>query len=41
MDAVGTFLFEAGILKDGNGSAVTAKPDFTSYYSNAYLDTTP
>ena len=41
MDAVGTFLFDAGILKDGNGVVVTAKPDFTRYYSNAYLDTTP
>ena len=41
MDAVGTFLFEAGILKDGNGAVVTAKPDFTRYYSNAYLATTP
>ncbi len=41
MEAVGTFLFEAGILKDGNGAAVTTKPDFTSYYSNAYLGSTP
>lgn len=41
MDAVGTFLFEAGILKDGNGAVVTAQPDFSRYYSNAYLDTTP
>lgn len=38
MDAVGTFLFEARILKDGNGAAVAVKPDFTTYYSNAYLD---
>jgi ABC-type nitrate/sulfonate/bicarbonate transport system substrate-binding protein len=41
MEAVGTFLFEAGILKDGNGAPVTDKPDFTSYYSNAYLDAAP
>jgi ABC-type nitrate/sulfonate/bicarbonate transport system substrate-binding protein len=41
MDAVGTFLFDASILKDGNGAPVTAKPDFTAYYSNDYLDTTP
>ena len=41
MEAVGRFLFDAGILKDGNGAVVTEKPDFTSYYSNAYLHTTP
>ncbi|HTN64018.1 MAG TPA: ABC transporter substrate-binding protein [Devosia sp.] len=41
MDAVGTFLFDAGILKDGNGTPVTTKPDFTAYYSNDYLGTTP
>lgn len=41
MDAVGTFLFEAGILRDGDGAVVTAKPDFTGSYSNAYLGTTP
>ncbi|HEV7345559.1 MAG TPA: ABC transporter substrate-binding protein [Devosia sp.] len=41
MDAVGAFLFDAGILKDGNGDPVTVKPDFTAYYSNDYLGTTP
>ncbi|MDB5614119.1 MAG: hypothetical protein JWQ22_1772 [Devosia sp.] len=41
MDAVGTFLFDACILKDGNGAPEKAKPDFTTYYSNAYLGTTP
>ena len=41
MNAIGTFLFDAGILKDGNGAPVTAKPDFTAYYSNDYLDTAP
>jgi len=41
MDAIGTFLFDAGILKDGNGAPVAAKPDFTAYYSNDYLDTAP
>lgn len=41
MDAVGTFLFETHILKDGNGAAVAVKPDFTTYYSNAYLDSAP
>tara|TARA_R110002020_G_scaffold178196_7_gene371079 strand:+ start:1660 stop:2667 length:1008 start_codon:yes stop_codon:yes gene_type:complete len=41
MEAVGSFLFEAGILKDGNGAPLTEKPDFTAYYSNDYLGTTP
>ncbi|HWV21355.1 MAG TPA: ABC transporter substrate-binding protein [Devosia sp.] len=41
MDAIGTFLFDTGILKDGNGAPVAAKPDFTAYYSNDYLDTAP
>lgn len=41
MEAIGTFLFDAGILKDGNGAPVTAKPDFTAYYSNDYLDAAP
>jgi ABC-type nitrate/sulfonate/bicarbonate transport system substrate-binding protein len=41
MDAIGAFLFEAGILKDGNGTVLTEKPDFTRYYSNAYLGTAP
>ncbi|GLQ57004.1 ABC transporter substrate-binding protein [Devosia nitrariae] len=38
MDAVGSFLFETGILKDGNGAEVTEEPDFSAYYTNAYLD---
>lgn len=37
MEAMGNFLFEAGILKDGNGVVVTEKPDFSGYYSNDYL----
>ncbi|MDV3249790.1 ABC transporter substrate-binding protein [Devosia sp. BK] len=41
MEAIGTFLFDAGILKDGNGAPVTAKPDFTAYYANDYLDAAP
>ncbi|WEK04609.1 MAG: ABC transporter substrate-binding protein [Candidatus Devosia phytovorans] len=40
MDAIGTFLFEAGILKDGNGAPIATKPDFRTYYSNDYLGTT-
>lgn len=41
MEAIGTFLFDASILKDGNGAPVSARPDFTAYYSNDYLGTTP
>lgn len=41
MDAIGSFLFDAGILKDGNGAEITAKPDFTDYYSNDYLGNAP
>ncbi|KKB06903.1 myristoyl transferase [Devosia geojensis] len=41
MEAMGSFLFEAGLLKDGNGVAVEAKPNFTTYYSNDYLGTAP
>lgn len=41
MDAVGTFLFEAGILRDGNGAVLSEKPDFSSYYSNDYLGDAP
>ena len=37
MEAVGTFLFDADILKDANGAPLTEKPDFKSYYSNEYL----
>lgn len=35
--AIGEYLFANGILKDGNGAALTSKPDFASYISNDYL----
>lgn len=41
MTAIGTFLLEAGILKDGDGAVVTALPDLADYYSNDYLGTAP
>ena len=31
------FLFSAGILRDADGDALAAKPDFKTYYSNSYL----
>lgn len=37
MEAIGDYLFKAGILRDGDGNPVKQRPDFASYYSNAYL----
>jgi ABC-type nitrate/sulfonate/bicarbonate transport system substrate-binding protein len=36
MNAIGAFMFEAGMLKDGNGDALGSAPDFSTYYTNAY-----
>ena len=36
MAAIGKFMFEAGMLKDGNGNALATAPDFSTYYTNAY-----
>ncbi len=41
MEAMGSFLFEAGLLKDGNGAAVAEKPDFSTYYTNELLGMAP
>jgi len=41
MAAVGAFLFEAGMLKDGNGTMLTQMPDLDTYYSNDYLGNPP
>ncbi len=41
MEAMGGFLFEAGLLKDGNGAAVSEKPDFATYYTNDFLGVEP
>lgn len=41
MEAMGSFLFEAGLLKDGNGVAVGEKPDFATYYTNDLLGIAP
>ncbi|TDK29608.1 ABC transporter substrate-binding protein [Rhizobium deserti] len=37
MAAMGNYLFDAKILKDADGKPLAIKPDFTSYYSNAFL----
>ena len=39
VEAIGTFLFSAGILKDANGAVLTKAPAFTDYYTNALLQT--
>ena len=36
MEAIGAFMFEAGMLRDGNGTALAIAPDFSTYYTNAY-----
>lgn len=41
MEAMGSFLFEAGLLKDGDGAAVDERPDFSSYYTNNLLGVEP
>lgn len=41
MEAMGGFLFEAGLLKDGNGATVGEKPDFSTYYTNDLLGIEP
>lgn len=36
-EAIGDFLFSAGILKDANGKALAKRPTFADYYTNRYL----
>lgn len=37
MTAIGNYLFEAGILKDGNGEKLAVRPDFSAYFTNDLL----
>lgn len=37
VEELGTFLFEAKILKDANGDLLTDKPNFTDWVTNEYL----
>lgn len=37
VEAIGTFLFEAEILKDANGDALATKPEFKNWVTNEYL----
>ena len=36
-NAYGDFLYDNGLLSDGDGKKLTAKPDWSAYYSNDYL----
>ncbi|MGB3391472.1 MAG: ABC transporter substrate-binding protein [Pseudaminobacter sp.] len=36
IDAIGSYLFEAGVLKDGDGKPVKERPDFSRYYTNDF-----
>jgi hypothetical protein len=36
MEAIGNYLFAAGILRDTDGKALTQGPDFAGYFSDAY-----
>ncbi len=37
VEAIGTFLFASGILKDAEGRALKEEPDFSAYFTNAYM----
>jgi ABC-type nitrate/sulfonate/bicarbonate transport system substrate-binding protein len=35
---MGTFLFESGVLRDGDGNGLAGKPDFQTWFTNRYLE---
>jgi ABC-type nitrate/sulfonate/bicarbonate transport system substrate-binding protein len=37
MEALGDYMLSAGILKDVNGNVLTTRPDFSAYYTNAFV----
>lgn len=37
VEAMGEYLFAAGILRDSDGKALEKRPDFEGYFSNGYL----
>ncbi len=37
MEAIGAYLFDAGILKDGSGEKLVKRPDFSAYFTNQPL----
>ena len=36
MEAIGAFMFDTGMLKDGDGNTLTVAPDFSAYYTNDF-----
>ncbi|MGB3500489.1 MAG: ABC transporter substrate-binding protein [Mesorhizobium sp.] len=38
VDAIGTYLFASGILKDAKGKVLEQKPDFAGYFTSALID---
>ncbi|TPM38160.1 ABC transporter substrate-binding protein [Mesorhizobium sp. B2-3-4] len=38
MEAIGSYLFAAGILHDADGKIVAQRPDFAEYFSNLYVE---
>jgi ABC-type nitrate/sulfonate/bicarbonate transport system substrate-binding protein len=38
VEAIGSFFFAAGMLKDGNGAVLAEKPDFSAWFDNRYLE---
>lgn len=36
IDAIGTYLFAAGVLQDGDGKKVEERPDFARYFTNDF-----
>jgi ABC-type nitrate/sulfonate/bicarbonate transport system substrate-binding protein len=37
VEAIGGFLFEAGILRDSDGNTLAERPNFSTYFTNRYL----
>lgn len=37
MDAIGDYLFTAGILRDADGKILAQRPDFAKYFANLNL----
>lgn len=38
VEAIGTFLYERGVLRNRDGEPLTEKPDVSTWFTNAYLD---
>ena len=37
VEAIGTFLYEAGILRDRDGQVLEERPDFSDWFTNAFV----